>query len=362
MPVAVKTAEGISKKIESESGMLDVAMGIQASRPQISEPDENQCCKLLNPGLPAWSDVIDESVRRVATGGRNGPVPLITFSSDPFLLDVGGRMVFRTNPNIEMIHLGHPLMSQALNTVGQRRYPGGKLSVSRWTSRFAEVPSDCDALILLHLEEIGVNELRETFHHWVRTILLPLRNGVVGAPLPHCPADQLPKSNANRDSKSLSRASEWLSDLESELQLLIKTVRVQLTDNLKNQLSDDGKDARKEEDRLYQSRHGEVSALIESNTVQKLEREIQQLVAQKNQGMLFDNESYLDDLNRDIKLKQQEVEFRRKHYEEVRDQLARERDRVVNRLLPKRFTFHGEAQVFPLAVEIYLPFPKGGVQ
>jgi Rad3-related DNA helicase len=98
--------------------------------------------------------------------------------------------------------------------------------------------------------------------------------------------------------------------------------------------------------------------MIETNTIQKLEREIQQLNQRKLQGSLFENDAYLEELNRDIKLRQEEVDFRKKHYEEIRDQLTRERDRIINRLLPKRFALFSTAQVFPLAIEILLPDPN----
>jgi hypothetical protein len=35
-------------------------------------------------------------------------------------------------------------------------------------------------LLLLTVEEMAVNELRETFHHWVRTVALPIKGGVLG--------------------------------------------------------------------------------------------------------------------------------------------------------------------------------------
>ena len=40
---------------------------------------------------------------------------------------------------------------------------------------------------------------------------------------------------------------------------------------------------------------------------------------------------------------------------EIREQLQRERTRVLERLLPARFALAGEAQVFPVAVEVRLP-------
>ena len=50
---------------------------------------------------------------------------------------------------------------------------------------------------------------------------------------------------------------------------------------------------------------------------------------------------------------------RRRHYEEIREQLHRERTRILDRLLPARFALAGAAQVFPVAVEIRLP-ERGG--
>jgi len=40
---------------------------------------------------------------------------------------------------------------------------------------------------------------------------------------------------------------------------------------------------------------------------------------------------------------------------ELREQLERERTRVLQHLLPRRYEMRGEAQVFPVAVEIRLP-------
>jgi superfamily II DNA or RNA helicase len=335
--------------------VLDVAMGIHAGRPQLSEPDERKCCKVLNPSLSGWSDTIDETVRRTATGSGLGPMPLLTFTSDPFIHDVGGRTIFRPNHNIQMVHLGHPLMSLALNILGQRRYPGTKMSVSRWTVREGQMPAGADALILLHLEELGVNELRETFHHWIRTVRFPVKGDDIAEPLPHVPAALLDAMKPVTSSSAKERAAELLLDLEVDLKNAVRDMRERLTGELRAQLDLDGKTARSEEDRRYQSRQGEVSTLIAENTLQKLEREIASLKAQKDQGMLFDAEAHLEDLDKSIKLKEEEVEHRRKHYEEVREQLSRERERVVNRLLPKRYTLFGEAQVFPLAIEVCLP-------
>jgi ABC-type multidrug transport system fused ATPase/permease subunit len=92
---------------------------------------------------------------------------------------VGPRLVFAPRRDTALVHLAHPLIQRALATLGRRRYPGQE-SVSRWTVRTGDVPSGAEALVLFTLEELAVNELRESFHHWIRTVALPVTRGKLG--------------------------------------------------------------------------------------------------------------------------------------------------------------------------------------
>ena len=105
----------------------------------------------------------------------------------------------------------------------------------------------------------------------------------------------------------------------------------------------------------YRSRQGEVSSLIVENTLAKLEREIGKLKAERSQGLLFEEAERLDAIDRSIQEKQEEVSRRKRHYEEVRAQLECERERILKYLLPKRHAMAGEAQVFPICIEVRLP-------
>ena len=66
----------------------------------------------------------------------------------------------------------------------------------------------------------------------------------------------------------------------------------------------------------------------------------------------------MEAIDRSIQEKQEEIARRTRHYEEVRAQLERERERVLKHLLPRRHAMAGAAQVFPVCVEVRLP---GGV-
>ena len=113
--------------------------------------------------------------------------------------------------------------------------------------------------------------------------------------------------------------------------------------------------------RLPKGRRAELEPALQlirqqkDEALAKLEREIGKLRVERAQGRLFESQHALDDLERSIEAKQQELERRKLHYEEVREQLARERERILNRVIPKRYAMEGEAQVFPVSVEIRFP-------
>lgn len=343
---------------DSQYILLDTAMGMHAGRPQITEPDAEQRHKIINPSLAGWSETIDETVRRTSTGSGLGPLPYLTFSAAPFMVNCGDRTVFRPKHTVQFLHLGHPMMGKAVSSIARRRFPGQQ-AVSRWVARYGEVPAGADALVVLHIEELGINQLRETFHHWIRTLRYPVIGDELGAPLPHVPAAKLPATRACTNPDDQHRSAALLDNLEVDLQDEVKRLRQVLTENLMRQLDVDGATAINDEEQRFRSRQGEVSALITENTVAKLEREINFLKAERAQGRLWDPDANVEDIDRTIESKQEEVNRRRMHYEEIRDQLSAERDRVLNRLLPKRFALEGTAQVFPLAVEIWLPANGG---
>ena len=147
------------------------------------------------------------------------------------------------------------------------------------------VPTGADALVLLSVEELAVNRLRETFHRWVRTLALPVRGGELGEPLPHVPTHRLRGGQDARSPRETAFASELLADVEPDLKALLKRHREALTQSLRQQLQADGEAARAAEDERYRER----------------------------QGALFDGEEQLSGIDRSIEEKQRELERRRHH-------------------------------------------------
>ena len=334
---------------------LETAMAIPAGRPQLQVAEEPGFYRVRNPDLPGWRDVIDDSVRRPAPGGPYGPMPQLAFSPEPFIDRLGSLSVFLPRPDALLMHLAHPMMQRALGVLARRRYPGSGGDMSRWTVRLGSVPDGADAVVLLSVEEIGVNRLRETFHRWVRTLALPVRDGEFDEPLAHVPARTLRGACESEDVIDRILAGDILEEMRAALRRWLRNYKNELTECFRRRLQADGEAARRREDERYRQRQGEVSTLIQRSTMARLRRDIERLKNRKRQGRLFDGTERLEEIEQSIEEREKELKRRRTHYEEIREQLGRERTRILDHLLPARFTLAGDAQVFPVAVEIRLP-------
>ena len=330
---------------------LDTALSIGRQRTQLEAADEAGLYQVATPDLPGWRDVFDDSVRRTA----DRAMPKLAFSTDPFIRRVGRLRVFLPRHDALLMHLAHPLVQRGLNRLAQRRFPGEQ-QVSRWTVRRGEVPKDADAVLVLSVEELAVNELRETFHRWVRSVAFPVTDGELGEPLPEGPFSRLPEvAAAEKDT-----GADVLRDTSRALRTWIHDYASQLTKSLTRQLRIDEQSARQRESERYRQRQGELSTLITQSSVDRLEREIADLRDKQRQGQLFKEADALTAIEQSIQEKRDEVERRRHHYAEIERQLQKERARILDLLLPARYALAGPAHVFPVGIEVRLAEPSGG--
>ena len=340
---------------ETLRNTLEIALGFQAGLPRL-QPDGRPGAFRLVPPVPAtWRDVVDESLRLPPVGGGTiGALPALTFDSQSCIKTIAGRPIFRPDPDVALLHLWHPLVQQTLQFFARVRFPGTSTTASRWTiSLDDQIPNDTDAWILLTVEELAVNELRETIHHWVRTLVVPVQQGRIGQPLPHRPASEFRRGQTAAVTDGYKRRAQdvWL-DAEAELRELASQEASVLTRQLQQQLQTDREAALRRESERFQSRQGELSHLITETRIDRLERELEELAGERAQGLLFDPEQALTRLQASSEAKEAELRRLRLHIEDLRDQLNHERDRVLNLLIPRRYTLRGHAQVMPVAVEI----------
>lgn len=330
---------------------LEVAMGMKTGRPLFIASDDGKRMRLKQTP-PDWATLIDDHLRRTI-GHHEGTLPMLAFDPEVFIKTIGGRPVFRPRPDTVLLHLAHPLYHRALAVFARARFPGAEkdTKATRWTVRYDTIPENADALILLTVEELAINEMREMFHHWVRTVAFTVSNGSLDAPLPHRPASQWSSSSPLALDK-VEQARELWDEMELQVKDFLKKQSAELTSELKSMMDSERNNALDREEKRFKSRQGEISSLIEKMTSKRLEREIEELQEQQRQGLLFVDESYFQELAASEKAKEEELRRRRAGYEELREVLNIERDRVLKNVIPKRFTLRGEAQVYPISVEV----------
>lgn len=333
---------------------LDVALGLNFGRPRLDGPDGRGRFRLRHPLPPRWKGIIDDALRLERAGRDQGALPAVVFDPRHFVQVLSGRPVFRPAKDTVLLHLGHPLFRQALALFARARFPGGHQggSVSRWTVRYGDVPSGVDAILLVTVEELAVNELREPFHHWVRSVRLPVRKGTLGDPLEAVPPgdDDPPESPVEEAAVELA-ASLWL-EVGPELPPLLERMATEATKRVEQQLGAAAKAALANEKERFRHRLKEVERAMQETTLQKLEREREKLLAEMRQGALFPE--LIREREQELRDLEEELRRRRHHYQELLEQLRLEQSRVVERLLPKRYALRGQVQIFPVAVEVRL--------
>lgn len=335
---------------------LEVALGLELGHPRIEGPDALGRFR-LNPNIPArWKGVIDDALRLPIDGSTlSGSIPAMVFDPRHFIEERLGRPVFRASKDTVLLHLGHPIFRHALASFAPLRFAGTEhgLRASCWTVRRGPVPAGAEALILVSVEEMAVNSLREPFHHWVRTLRIPVVDEELGEPLPYlAPCEDV--HPLVLDESSLAHARELWSSLSLDVRELLaeheRTIERRVREGLES--IRDSELARARE--VYDGRIAEVRAGMRKNTLERLRKEIETKEQQRRQVQMFADDDRR--LAQEIAQLREEYERRVHQSEQLLALLEKEKQRVIKDLLPQRHSLSGGGvQVFPLTVEIRLP-------
>jgi superfamily II DNA or RNA helicase len=325
---------------------LDTAMAIEAGRPRL-KADGTGRDRLVHPVPAVWQEVVDMTLR---DGGPKGALLALVFDPEHYVQDRGGRPVFLPEPDSRLLHLGHALYHRVMSTFARYRFPGGPKSATRWSARVGPVPQGADALVLLTLEELAVNELREPCHHWVRTVALPVKAGKLDAPLAHKPPPEWGPGVAAPD---VAKARRVWDEIEDAVKAHAQKIQVARTKELKSRIAEAGKMVGALENKRFERRRKELEKAAGENQIERLTREIEALKLKSMQLSFHAEEN--EALLRQVSDREAEIELRRRHYDQVLQRLTEEERRTMQQVLPPRYSLRGEARVYPITVEVRLP-------
>ena len=330
---------------------LETAMAIDAGRPRLKADRPGR--DYFQRPIPAlWQELVTDALSK----GREGALPALVFDPAHFVQLRGNdrnRPVYIPEPDARLMHLGHALYHRVLSTFARFRFPGGPNPATRWTTRIGGVPDGADALVLLTVEELAINALREACHHWVRTFAFPVHCGTLGDGVPGKPA-HWPTTGARGDKK---RAAAVWDDIDVDLEERVRAMQRTRTAEIRASLEASGLAVINAERSRFALRRAELTrAINDTGATVRAEAAVKReaLAALRVQPELwFSNREAV--LRREIADMEAEILLQGGHYTTVRDALDRERKRVMEQVLPKRYKLDGEARVYPIAVEIRLP-------
>jgi superfamily II DNA or RNA helicase len=325
---------------------LETALAIEAGRPRLQTDGGRD--RLVHPVPALWQELIDHSLRE---GGPTGPLLALVFDPAHYVQPRNGRPVYIPEPDSRLLHLGDALYHRVMSTFARYRFPGGPSAATRWTVRMGDIPEDAEALVMLTVEELAVNELREPCHHWVRTLAFPVRGGAVGEMLPHRTARDWSTSTTTTSDRETAR--EVWDDIEDDLKERVRAQQDSLTASLAERMRSSGNLVRSREKKRFERRQKELERAIGENQLARIAKEAEKLRVKARQLALF---SEIDEaLQKRLADLDAELALRRSHYEQVQALLAVEAERTLREVLPRRYALRGEARVYPIAVEIRLP-------
>lgn len=334
---------------------LRIALGLGSAQEPLEGPDARGRMRLRSPLPSRWQAVVDDSLRLRANKGVAGAMPWLVFDNQHFIHTINGRPVFRPSMDTVLLHLGHPVMRQALASFARLRFPGGQSEFtppSRWVVTRGAVPAGADALLLLTVEEMAVNELRETFHHWVRTVALPIKGGTLGDAMVYAGPHGAAQPGVEDASGTPEARAIW-DDVDDDVRTWINSYRTRLTETITTELKAAGAEAAAHEKEAFERRIREVSALQRDQSIDKLKREIEeQRTAALQYSLLEDANELAERRLRDL---QDELKRRQGQFGDLLERLQQERDRILRHVVPNRFSLRSTAQVFPVTVEVRLP-------
>ncbi len=350
-----KLCQDVDLSPEALRSTLETALSLQAGRPRLEGPDAKGRLRLLSPIPQRWQNLIDDTLRLKRKDGSKGPLPGLIFDPKLFIETKNGRPVFRPQKDASLLHLGHPLFRQALVSFAQLRFPGhvDSLRASRWTVRRCTLPKDVEALILLTVEELAVNELREPFHHWVTTLRLPVRGGEPKGALPYLPPAKDDRVIDRPDEEAIQEAQRLWDAVSPDLSALLKHRSEEQTTHVLELLKLAKAQALETQKETFANRIREVERAMAETTLARLEKERAKLLTDLRQGYLFD--FMVRETEEKLANLEDELKRRRAHYEDLLIFLKEEKERVLTKLIPDRYAMRGSVRVFPVSVEIRLP-------
>ncbi len=308
---------------------------------------------------PRWRSLIEKTIM-ISGSGAQGAQPKIFFSPERVQQVINGRKIFHLGTDSRLLMLGHPLMQRALSTFRRRVWlPPNESGLRRWTVEAGITPEGAPMVFILSFDVALRNQLGERFH--TGTLEVPIGSGAAVRILTEKEADCTCRSvssyMSNEEVMAVRApiASQWLR-VQRVTEEFTKDIVTHLEETVCDELKAEYEQEKEEQLRLFAERQRSLELRKDDRSVDRLKQDLIR-AKEKAAQLTFDPEENLHRRQELEMLKQRisEHEWQRQHdhLERLRERLAQEEDRIINRILPRRYTLDEDGiEIHPVAVHV----------
>jgi superfamily II DNA or RNA helicase len=307
----------------------------------------------------SWKRLIETSVL-LSDDGHMGAQPKLVFSPERVQEILNGRIMFVPRKDTRLIMLGHPLMQKAVSVFSRKIWGPSSKNLAKWTIEETTLPDDIPIVFTLIFQVSLRNKLGERFDTGILEIavapgntprIIPPEQWLTIQKQPVGSFDIEKKWEKTRG-KILTGWQQVRSFANNERQHVISQVLdasgKKLAKDLKNQISFH-KD-------LFEERKKSLEMQKDAKTIEKIRKELF-IAADRAQQLTFS-----EDLNQLYHQKYQELKEKlsdadwdqqHNHIEMLKQRLDLEEQRIIVRVLPRRYTLDDMGvEVLPVAVRV----------
>ena len=341
--VLAATQEALRLSPQAVSQLLGEAVRLDRGA---LEPIADGTYRLISP--PAWRRTVEQSLGRPSAGGA---VPRLVFDPAALMTRSGDREVFRERPDRQLISLGHPLMRRATAAMRRRLWEPGS-GVSRFSILACDEVTE-PTLVVTALANL-TNELREPLHAELLELAVPFAD-------PARPVRVPDWSSARALSDEV--IAEWAARIEDDwtqirdgLDAVVTARKDELTSRARERLPTEEKAAMAAQRDLFALRLKELDESRGEKGRERLRRDLEREETKLRQ-LTFDADHEREVAERVRRLRDllEGEEYRRftDRRERLRARMSRERDQLINDVLPRRYAL-ARCALTPVAVALLL--------
>ena len=289
---------------------------------------------------PKWERIIKNSIF-ITSDYIRGAQPKLVFSPKRIEEDSMGRKMFKPRKDTKLLMLGHPLMNRAMSSLTRKLWESSDISkVNRWTVIKNTFQDGIDTIFLFNFQISMRNELGERFKTGLFQLPVAFKGEklTIGDNNNFSEGESLSKEEISDNIKEIR--SQWFDAktfAEKEREKLISRLEEDTVKMLKKELTKEIKN----QTEMFEHRKRSLEKQKNPKYMVKLRKE---LLASEERALQM---TFSEEENRkrrqkvaDLKIKMDDADWQRRqsHINELKEKLEKEKTRIIERVLPKRYT------------------------